>query len=520
MTYDYLIIGAGSAGCVLADQLTRDGRHQVLLLEAGGPDDKQEVGIPAAFSKMFRTSVDWDYATTPQTHLEGRSLYWPRGKMLGGSSSLNAMIYQHGHPSNYDDWAASGCPGWAYDDLRPHFAALESHYRGAPHGTSGGLAVEKLRSPHALSKAFVQSGLEHGYPANDDFSDGSQEGFGLYDVTQRRGTRCSAATAFLKPALTRPNLTVQTHAHVTRLRFEGKRCVGVEARIHGAVQAFSAGEVLLCGGAINSPQLLMLSGVGPAGHLQYHGIDVVHDLSGVGSNLQDHLFTGICYEVTQGDSLAAAETALSIANYLLRKRGMLTSNVGEAGGFVKLDDGEPAPEMQYHFAPGYFIEHGFVKPDGHGFSIGPTLVKVESRGTIRLRSKDDRSHPDIDPNYFSDERDVERMAQGFELGRKLAQSRAFAPFRGVEVLPGDHVRSPPEIRDYLRRNVETLYHPAGTCKMGTDADAVVDPASLRVHGIEGLRVVDTSVMPTLINANTNVPTMAIAHKTAAGILAR
>ncbi|MEM6928756.1 MAG: GMC family oxidoreductase N-terminal domain-containing protein [Myxococcota bacterium] len=518
MTYDFIVIGAGSAGCVLANELSRSGRHQVLVLEAGGPDDKQEVGIPAAFSKMFRTEVDWDYATTAQRHLEGRSLFWPRGKMLGGSSSLNAMIYQHGHPSTYDAWEAAGCRGWSYEAMKPHFRALENHHRGAPHGTSGGLSVEPLRSPHPLSHAFVSAGQSLGYPLNDDFSEGDQVGFGLYDVTQRRGVRCSAATAFLKPAMSRSNLTVKTGAEVTRLRFEGKRCVGVEARINGALQSFSAGEVISSGGAINSPQLLMLSGIGPAEHLAFHGIDVVSDLPGVGENLQDHLFTAICYEVTTGDSLAAAETALSIANYLIFKRGLLSSNVGESGGFVRLTDDAVAPEMQFHFAPGYFIEHGFVKKEGHGFSIGPTLVKVDSRGTIRLRSADHRAQPDIDPAYFSDERDIERMAQGFEIGRQLAKTPAMQALAGVEVLPGDHVQTAAEVRDYLRRNVETLYHPAGTCKMGTDEAAVVDPESLRVRGVEGLRVIDTSVMPELVNANTMIPTMGIAHMAASRIL--
>ena len=516
MEYDYIIVGAGSAGCVLANRLSEDASSRVLLLEAGGPDDKQEVAIPVAFSKMYKTEVDWAYETAPQANLANRQLFWPRGKMLGGSSSINAMIYQRGHRNDYERWAELGNEEWGYDDVMPYFRKSQNQERGqsAYHATGGPLNVADLRTVNPLTKAFVEAGAQAGLPRNNDFNDGSQEGVGVYQVTQTKGKRHSAAFGYLKPAMERANLTVETHAHVTKVLFDGKRCVGVAYKQDGVGrEAQCRREVILSGGAINSPQLLLLSGVGPAAHLQAHGIDVVMDLPGVGQNLQDHLAVAVTYECKKKVSLASAETPINLAKFLLAGKGMLTSNVGEAGGFIKLNPDSPVPELQYHFAPVYFLDHGFSNPEGHGFTIAPTLVHVKSRGYIELRSAEPLDYPLIQPNYLEHEDDMHVLVEGVKLARKIAASPAFAKYRGPENTPGSLVYSDDDIRTFIRENVETLYHPVGTCKMGVDPEAVVNP-QLQVHGVEGLRVVDASIMPTLINANTNAPTMMIAEKAA------
>lgn len=519
MSFDTIIIGAGSAGCVLANRLTERPTHRVLLLEAGGKGDQTEAKVPAAFSKMFKTPVDWTYKTVPQRHLNDRVLFWPRGKMLGGSSNLNAMIYTRGHRAVYDHWEdALGCEGWGFNRLLPYFKRAENQARGedAYHGVDGPLDVSDLRDPHALSESFIKASVEQGLPYNPDFNGAKQTGVGLYQVTQRRGERCSTAGAYIKPALDRPNLRVETHAQVTRLLFRGKTCVGVAFRQNGRdVEVHATKEVVLCGGAINSPQLLLLSGVGPAAHLQEMGIDVVHDLPGVGENLQDHPFAGVMYSSTRANTLAGAETPWQLVKYLVAKKGMLTSNVGEAGAFLQVLDDAPWPDLQFHFAPSYYAAHGFDNPDGHGYSIGPTLVYPRSRGRLTLASPNPLAAPNLDPNYFDDEADLEVMVRGVRLARRIGESKAFAEVRGVEVAPGRGVQTNDEIRAYLRETTETLYHPVGTCKMGAESDdtAVVDPL-LRVRGLDRLRVVDASVMPLLVNANTNAPTIAIAEKAA------
>ena len=516
MQYDYIIIGAGSAGCVLANRLTEDGKTTVLLVEAGGPDDKQEVQVPAAFSKLFKTEADWAYETEPQVHLNGRCLYWPRGKMLGGTSSINAMIYQRGHRHNYDQWAQMGNEEWSYADVLPYFKKSEHQENGGDtyHGINGPLNVADLRDPNPLTDAFVQAGIQAGYPRNNDFNGANQEGIGYYQVTQKRGRRHSTAVAFLKPALNRPNLQAKTHAHATRLLFDGKRCTGLNYLHKGQEKtAYAACELILCSGAINSPQLLLLSGIGPAAHLQEMGIPVVMDLPGVGQNLQDHLLTGVIYECKQPISLATAENLANLAKYLLLGKGMLTSNIAEAGGFIRLDGSQEVPDLQFHFAPVYYIEHGFQLPDGHGFSIGPTLIQPESKGYLQLKTADPLAYPLIQPNYFEDEADLEVMIEGLKVARKIANALAFDAYRGDEIRPGPDVQSDDGLREYLRDTVETLYHPVGTCKMGVDRMAVVNP-QLQVHGIQGLRVVDASIMPSIINANTNAPTIMIAEKAA------
>jgi choline dehydrogenase len=516
MEYDYIIIGAGSAGCVLANRLTDDGQANVLLLEAGGPDKKQEIQIPVAFGKLFKSEVDWAYETEPQTRLNGRQLYWPRGKVLGGTSSMNAMIYQRGHPHNYDEWAALGNEEWGYGDVLPYFKKAENQERGADeyHGVGGPLNVADLRDPNPLTAAFVQAATQVGYSPNDDFNGASQEGMGHYQVTQKRGRRHSTAVAYLKPALNRPNLQAETLAQATRLLFEGQRCTGVTYLQNGREhQAAASREVILCGGAVNSPQLLLLSGIGPAAHLQALDIPVVIDLPGVGQNLQDHLLAGVTYACLQPVTLATAESLGNLVKFLLLGKGKLTSNVGEAGGFVKLHPDLPTPNLQFHFAPVYYIEHGAHMPEGHGFSIGPTLIQPKSSGYLQLRSADPLAYPLIQPNYLADETDLEVMVEGIKIARKIAQAPAFDPYRGDEYTPGAAVQSDDEIRGFLRHTLETIYHPVGTCKMGVDETAVVNP-QLQVHGVQGLRVADASIMPTIINANTNAPTIMIAEKAA------
>jgi choline dehydrogenase len=519
MSYDFIVIGAGSAGCALAARLSEDGRHRVLVLEAGGADTKQEIHVPAAFSTLFKTELDWHYQTEPQQHADGRRLYWPRGKVLGGSSSMNAMIYQRGYRSTYDDWAAAGNAGWGYDELLPYFLKAQHQERGASkhHGSGGPLNVADLRDPNPLSLAFVEAAVQAGYSHQRDFNDGDQVGFGLYQVTQRGGMRCSAAVAYLHPALGRPNLEVKTGALATQLVVEGGRCVGVRYRHDGGErEARAAAEVILCGGAINSPQLLLLSGIGPAAHLAEVGVPLVHDLPGVGGNLQDHLFVPVAFACPQPVSLAGAQTADQLARFTSEQMGLLTSNVGEAGGFVRLS-AAAAPELQYHFAPGYFIDHGFGNPAGDGFTIGPTLVAVGSRGTIRLRSPNPEEAPAIQPAYLSAARDLEILIEGTRIARTIAAQPALAPYRGEEVFPGAGAQSEAELAAFVRATVQTLYHPVGTCKMGNDAEAVVD-AELKVRGLAGLRVADASIMPTIINANTNAPCIAIGEKAAASLL--
>ncbi len=515
-SYDYVLVGAGSAGCVLANRLTEDAGVSVLLLEAGGPDDRAEIHIPAAFSKLFQSDVDWNYHTAPQEHMDGRSLYWPRGKTLGGSSSINAMIYIRGNAADYDDWAALGCDGWGYADVLPYFKKSEDSSRGASpyHGADGPLRVERPRDPAPVMRAFLEAAAEAGYPGTDDFNGPDQDGAGLYDLTQKRGRRHSAAAAFLKPAMKRPNLTVWTHAHARRVTLENGRATGVELDRDGETLVVQARrEVLLCGGAINSPQLLMLSGVGPAAHLAAMGVETLVDRAEVGQNLQDHLITGLRTRLPRGGSLIDAEGILNVAKYLLFRRGMLTSNVAEAGLFVTTRAGEAIPDVQFHVAPALFENHGLVPPSEHGFSLGPTLVRPKSRGAIRLASADPYAHPTIDPNYLADPADAASLVAGLRIARDIIRQPALAPFRGAEIDPGSDIQTDAGLLDYVRQTSETLYHPVGTCRMGPDAASVVDTA-LRVRGVRGLRVVDASVMPTIPNGNTNAATLMIGEKAA------
>ncbi len=521
MKYDYIIIGAGSAGCVLANRLSANSQTKVLLLEAGSPDKKSEIHIPAAFGKLFKSEVDWNYETEPQVNLNNRRLFQPRGKTLGGSSSMNAMIYIRGHRTDFDEWESFGNEGWNYQDVLPYFKKAENQERGANefHGIGGELNVADLRSPNPLSEALVKAAVELGFAHNKDFNGAEQDGFGLYQVTQKGGKRCSTAVAFLKPVLNRPNLTVKTNAQVLRLNFDGKSVNFVEFLHNGnSEKAEVDGEVMLCGGAYNSPQLLMLSGIGSAEKLKKFDIPTLIDLPGVGENLQDDLVVALSYVCKKPVSLANAESISSIAKYLLFKKGHLTSNVPEAGGFVKMDSAQTRPDMQIHFAPVYYLNHGFIVPKGHGFTVGPTLIRPKSRGFVGLRSTNPKDAPIIQPNYFENAEDLELMVKGYRVCLDLTNAKAFDEFRG-EVYSDDKIKaifhhsSNQEIADYIRQNVETIYHPVGTCKMGNDDLAVVD-AKLKVHGIENLRVVDASIFPTAIGGNPNAVVIMVAEKAA------
>ena len=519
-SYDYVIVGAGSAGCVLANRLSADG-NSVLLLEAGTPDEKREISIPVAYSELFKSTLDWEYYTEPQPELHDRECYWPRGKTLGGSSSINAMIYTRGQPADYNQWAELGNDGWAYEDVLPYFKRAEHNERGSSeyHGTGGPRHVTDPQSPNELTEAFIQAGQTVGLPRNEDFNAGDQSGVGLYQLTQKNGERHSAADAYLKPVLDRPELTATTGARVTQLQFDGRTAVGVEYRQDegGSTKTVAATkEVILSAGTINSPQLLMLSGIGPAEHLAAHDISPVHPLPGVGRNLQDHLQVKVNYACEKSVSLEGADSLWNLLKYLFLNRGSLTSNVAEAGGFTSVAGAE-RPNIQLHFGPSYSVNHGFDNPDGHGFWLGALCLRPESRGRITLRSADPFDAPAVDPGYLTEDADLAVLREGLELIREILQAEPFDAYRGEEVKPGKAADTEAELTEQIRETAHSLYHPVGSCKMGDDEMAVVDDR-LRVHGVDRLRVVDASVMPTITSGNTDAPTTMIAEKAADYIL--
>lgn len=522
-TFDYVVVGAGSGGCVVAARLTEAGAR-VLLLEAGGPDEMREIHIPAAFPKLFRSPLDWNYETEPQEHLNGRRLYWPRGKMLGGSSSINAMIYIRGHRADYDGWAALGNRGWSYEDVLPYFRRAEDFEDGANeyHGAGGPLHVENRRYTHEICDAITRGFEALGYPRNDDFNGPEQEGVGRYHVTQKGGARHSTATAYLRPALARGgpgHLEARTGALVTRVQIDDGRATGVTYRDEAGEHEIRASRgVVLAAGAITSPHLLMLSGVGERAMLEAAGVEVVHELPGVGQNLQDHLFVPVVYDTgTASLKDALSETQMNL--YLTEGRGMLCSNVGETGGFMRTDPALEAPDLQFHNGAALFVDHGFLELDGHHYTLLPSLIAPRSRGQIRLASADPGDRPLIEPNYLSDPRDMDVLVAGVELARRVGDTPALAPYRLTEVMPGEAVTDRAGLEAYIREQAMTIYHPVGTCKMGHDELAVVDD-ELRVRGLEGLWVADASVMPVIPRGNTNAPTIMIGEKAADLILGR
>lgn len=516
-SFDYVIVGAGSAGCVLANRLTADPSVQVLLLEAGGEDTADEVKIPAAFASLFKTKWDWNYETTHQKYL-GKSAYWPRGKMLGGSSSMNAMIYIRGNRADYDGWRDSfGAHGWGYDDVLGYFIRSESNTRfGAPlHGIDGPLRVEDRVFTHELTQGWIDAAVGSGYKHNDDFNGIEQNGVGNYQVTCRKGRRWSIADAYLRPALARPNLTVRINSAVTKILLEGAHAAGVSYLDSlGEHAVYADGEVLLAGGAINSPQLLMLSGIGPAAHLAEHGIDVAVSLPGVGENLHDHPAAPIIWSTRDSSDLLEHATPVGMLRWQLTKRGPLASNVGEAGGFMSTGHGQHAPNIQFHVAPTVFYDNGLREPSLPGFTTAATLVDVASRGRLRLRSTHPLWRPEIDPAYYSEPADFDAVLAGLRTLIDIGRSGPLARYLHEPFLPEAHDLDDMDdaaLASHIRRWTQTLYHPVGTCAMGTGEQAVVDPA-LRVRGVVGLRVVDASIMPVVPRGNTHAPTVMIAEK--------
>jgi choline dehydrogenase-like flavoprotein len=522
-TVDYVIVGGGSAGCVLAARLSEDPRVQVALLEAGPPDTSVLVHCPAGLALLARNGqANWAFQTVPQPGLDGRRGYQPRGKVLGGSSSINAMVYARGHRSDYDRWAAEGNTGWGWEDVLPYFRKAEHNERGADafHGTGGPLNVMDLRSPHRFGPVFVEAARQAGYPENRDFNGAEQEGVGLYQVTHRNGERCSAAKAYLAPNRDRANLHVVTEARATRVLLEGRRAAGVAYRQGGQERQLRArGEVLLSAGALLSPQLLMLSGIGPADHLRGHGIAVAHHLPGVGRNLHDHMDVVQVVDAPHltdlfGLSLPGLVHVLQgIFEWRRHRSGLLTTNFAEAGGFIRSTPEEPIPDLQLHFVIGKLVDHGRKTVFGHGYSCHVCLLRPRSRGTLTLDSADPLAAPRIDPNFLADPDDVRRLVLGFRRMRHILQQPALAGFRGRELQASAQARDDAAIEAFVRSHADTIYHPVGTCRMGRGPMDVVD-AQLRVHGVEALRVADASVMPFIVGGNTNAPVIMIGEKAA------
>ena len=531
-SFDYIIIGAGSAGCVLANRLGAQPEHRLLVLEAGGQDHfwNWKIHMPAAFAyPLADDKVNWYYHSEPEPYMDGRKMYCPRGRVIGGSSSINGMVYIRGHARDYDHWAQLGLSGWSYADILPYFRKAEDHEKGEDdyHGVGGPLHVSYGRTRNPLFEAWVEAGKQAGYPMTPDVNGYQQEGLGPMEMTTRRGRRWSAAKAYLRPAMARGNVTVRSRALTLRVLFEGKRAVGVEYVEGGQVkQARATREVIVSGGAINSPQILMLSGVGPASHLRQHGVTVVQDVPGVGENLQDHIETYVQHRCTQPITLypvlkSPLRQLFVGIEWTFLGTGVGATNHFEAGGFIRSEAGVEHPDLQYHFLPIAASYDGSATQPGHGFQAHVGPMRPTSRGTVRLKSADPRHAPEIRFNYMQTEQDRREFRAGIKLTREIFAQKAFDPYRGPELAPGPDVKTDAEVDAHLRRKAESAYHPSCTCKMGlaTDPMAVVDDAG-RVHGLESLRVVDASIMPNVVSGNLNAPTIMMAERLADAILGR
>jgi choline dehydrogenase-like flavoprotein len=521
--FDYVIVGAGSAGCALANRLTEKPATTVCLIEAGGPDSNPLVHMPMGFgiaSYLPAGDSNWRFETVPQKHLNGRIGYQPRGRMLGGSSSINAMIYIRGSRRDYDRWAEFGATGWSYADVLPYFKKGEDQERGAGpwHGAGGPLTVSDLRYRNPLSDLFLNAAADLQLPANGDFNGERQEGVGYYQVTQRNGRRCSAAVAYLDPARSRPNLKIVSEAHAERVEFDSRRATSIRARIgKRSVRIRARREVILSAGAFQSPQLLMLSGIGPGAHLKERGVAVLCDSPDIGSHLQDHLDYTLLRHSPSPDTIGmhwpmAARFLKELSAYNKRGEGLLTTNLAECGGFVKTDPRLDEPDIQLHFIPGLVDDHGRRKHWGGGFSCHACVLRPKSRGVVRLASNDPMAAPEIDPKFLSDDDDLFRLVKAARLMNRIFDAPALKSVSGKQLYIAPDAQEAEIIAD-IRARADTIYHPVGTCRMGAEGRSVLDPA-LRVRGVEGLRVADASVMPTLVGGNTNAPSIMIGEKAA------
>jgi choline dehydrogenase len=524
--FDYVVVGAGSAGCVLANRLSANGRHSVLLLEAGPKDSNIWIHVPLGYGKLFKEkSVNWMYQTEPEPGLHGRQVFQPRGKVLGGSSSINGLLYVRGQHEDYDRWRQRGNVGWGYDDVLPYFKKAENQQRGADdyHGAGGPLSVSDWRHEDPLSEAFVKAAVETGIPFNPDFNGKTQEGAGFFQTTTQRGRRASSAYSYLRPAMSRGNLHVETSALAQRILFEGRRARAVEYRQNGNLRTARAHkEVLVSSGAYNSPQLLQLSGVGPADLLKSHGIDIVLDAQGVGNDLQDHLqvrlVTRSAQKVTLNDVVNhPVRRAMAGVRYALSRSGPLTIAAGTSGAFFKTSPRLASPDIQIHFIPFSTDRMGEKLHPFSGFTASVCQLRPESRGSLKIRSADPAAPPEIRINYLATETDRAAFIDGIKTLRRILAAPALKPYSVEEVYPGAKAATDEDLLDYCRKTGSTVYHPTSTCRMGNDSLAVVDQR-LRVRGIEGLRVVDASVMPDLMSGNTNAPTIMIAEKASDMIL--
>jgi choline dehydrogenase len=515
-THDYVIVGAGSAGCVLANRLTEDPSTRVLLVEAGGKDRSLNIKIPAAFPNQFHTALDWDYWTEPEPAVDNRSLFIPRGKSLGGSSSMNAMLYVRGRPLDYDLWVEQGAPGWGWSDVLPYFLRSEDNARGPSefHATGGELRVSEQRSPRPLDRRLMEASAAIGIPRIDDYNGPEQDGVSMFQVNQKDGRRWSAADAFLRPALKRPNLEVVTGATVLGLELDGNRAIGVRYRAKrgGEQTARADAEVILSAGAIGSPQILMLSGIGAPDELREAGVEPRHELPGVGRNLQDHPYLTMLWEISEGPTLYGADKPKPLLEWLLRRTGPLTSTAAEVVAFVRTRAGLPAADIQFHMGALYFEKHGEEEFDGHAMTIAPVLVSPQARGRVWLRSADPFAKPRILTNSLAEPDDVASMVAAMRMGREIAAASPVGDVVVRELKPGAEAQEPDELEAALRERLELIYHPAGTCRMSdTGDDAVVD-SDLRVHGIDSLRVIDASIFPLIPGGNTHAPTVMVAER--------